>query len=79
MTLFGCLYPAVLPSTTDSAYSLTIANTSSSHYTLVIMTWAAAFITPVVVIYQGWSYWVFRQRISTDAIPPSVGLASLRG
>jgi cytochrome d ubiquinol oxidase subunit II len=68
-----------LPSTTDSAYSLTIANTSSSHYTLVIMTWAAAFITPVVVIYQGWSYWVFRQRISTDAIPPSVGLASLRG
>ena len=79
VTLFGCLYPSVLPSTTDSAYSLTIANTSSSHYTLVIMTWAAAFITPVVVIYQGWSYWVFRQRISTDAIPPSVGLASLRG
>jgi len=43
------------------------------------MTWAAALITPIVVIYQGWSYWVFRARISADAIPPSVGLASLRG
>ena len=79
VTLFGCLYPAVLPSTTDPAYNLTIANTSSSHYTLVIMTWAAAFITPVVMLYQGWSYWVFRARISADAIPPSVGLPSLRG
>ncbi|QKT06320.1 cytochrome d ubiquinol oxidase subunit II [Gordonia sp. X0973] len=79
VTLFGCLYPNVLPSTTDPANSLTIANTSSSHYTLVIMTWAALFITPIVLLYQGWSYWVFRKRISAEAIPPSVGLPSLRG
>ncbi len=78
VTLFGSLYPNVLPSTIDPAYNLTIANTSSSHYTLTIMTWAAVFITPVVVGYQAWSYWVFRQRISTEQIPPSIGLPSLR-
>ncbi|MFW0789125.1 cytochrome d ubiquinol oxidase subunit II [Gordonia sp. CPCC 205333] len=77
VTLFGVLYPNVLPSTTDPAFNLTIGNTSSSHYTLTIMTWAAVFITPVVIIYQGWSYWVFRQRISLEQIPPSVGLPSL--
>ncbi|MFT3899117.1 MAG: cytochrome d ubiquinol oxidase subunit II [Gordonia sp. (in: high G+C Gram-positive bacteria)] len=79
VTLFGCLFPNVLPSTTAAANSLTIDNTSSSHYTLVIMTWAAALITPIVLLYQGWSYWVFRKRISASAIPASTGLASLRG
>ncbi|MBD0021628.1 cytochrome d ubiquinol oxidase subunit II [Gordonia pseudamarae] len=77
-TLFGSLFPDVLPSTTDDAYSLTIANTSSSHYTLTVMTWAAAFVTPVVIGYQAWSYWVFRKRISTDQIPAHTGLPSLR-
>ncbi|AUH68086.1 MULTISPECIES: cytochrome d ubiquinol oxidase subunit II [Gordonia] len=72
--LFASLFPAVLPSTTDAAYDLTIANTSSSHYTLVIMTWAAAIMTPVVIAYQAYSYWVFRKRLSVDQIPPSVGL-----
>lgn len=77
-TLFGSLFPDVLPSTTDEAYNLTVANTSSSHYTLTIMTWAAAFITPVVIGYQAWSYWVFRQRISTAQIPAHTGLPSLK-
>ncbi|TQF74257.1 cytochrome d ubiquinol oxidase subunit II [Rhodococcus spelaei] len=72
--LFGSLYPYLMPSTTDDAYSLTIYNASSSPYTLKVMTWAAAFMTPVVIIYQGWTYWVFRQRISTAHIPPSIGL-----
>ena len=35
---------------------------------------AAAFMTPVVIIYQGWTYWVFRQRISSKQIPASIGL-----
>lgn len=78
VTLFGSLYPNVLPSTTDPAFNLTIANTSSSDYTLTIMTWSAAFITPVVIAYQAWSYWVFRKRISAEQIPPSIGLPSLR-
>ncbi|MGW6378815.1 cytochrome d ubiquinol oxidase subunit II [Rhodococcus sp. NPDC055112] len=72
--LFGSLFPNVMPSTIDEAYSLTIYNASSSPYTLKVMTWAAVIMTPVVLIYQGWTYWVFRQRISTKQIPPSIGL-----
>ena len=62
--LFGSLFPDVMPSTLDPAWSLTISNASSGPYTLTIMTWAAAFLTPVVMLYQGWTYWVFRKRIS---------------
>ncbi|MFD1810606.1 cytochrome d ubiquinol oxidase subunit II [Rhodococcus gannanensis] len=72
--LFASLYPNVMPSTISDDYSLTIYNASSSPYTLKVMTWAAAFMTPVVLIYQGWTYWVFRKRISTAHIPPSIGL-----
>ena len=73
--LFGSLYPEVMPSTTDPAFSLTIENASSSPYTLKIMTWAAAFMTPIVIGYQAWTYWVFRQRISSTSIPDSIGLS----
>ncbi|ORI15309.1 cytochrome d ubiquinol oxidase subunit II [Rhodococcus sp. 1163] len=72
--LFGSLFPDVMPSTTDPAFSLTIENASSSPYTLKVMTWAAAFTAPVVIGYQAWTYWVFRQRISTAHIPDSIGL-----
>ncbi|MCK0089348.1 cytochrome d ubiquinol oxidase subunit II [Rhodococcus sp. HNM0563] len=72
--LFASLFPNVMPSTLDPAWSLTIENASSSPYTLKVMTWAAAIMTPVVLIYQGWTYWVFRQRISTAQIPKSIGL-----
>ncbi|NLE81262.1 MAG: cytochrome d ubiquinol oxidase subunit II [Rhodococcus sp.] len=72
--LFASLFPQVMPSTLDPAFDLTIENASSSPYTLEVMTWAAAFLTPIVLIYQGWTYWVFRQRISADQIPPSIGL-----
>lgn len=64
--LFASLFPNVMPSTLDPAYSLTIENASSSPYTLKVMTWAAAFMTPVVIIYQGWTYWV-----PDSASPPS--------
>jgi cytochrome bd ubiquinol oxidase subunit II len=69
VALFGSLYPDVLPSTVDSAYSLSIADTASSPYTLTVMTWVAAFGAPAVLVYQGWTYWVFRRRISTAHIP----------
>lgn len=72
--LFGSLYPNLMVSTIDEAYNLTIYNASSSPYTLKVMTWAAVFMTPVVIGYQAWTYWVFRQRISTAQIPPSIGL-----
>ncbi len=77
--LFSSLYPNLMPSSTNEAYNLTIYNASSSPYTLKVMTWAAAFMTPVVLVYQGWTYWVFRQRISVAQIPPSIGLPLKQG
>jgi cytochrome d ubiquinol oxidase subunit II len=70
ITLFGALYPDVLPSTMDAANSLTVHGASSSPYTLTVMTWVAAFGAPVVLLYQGWTYWVFRRRIGARHIPP---------
>jgi cytochrome bd ubiquinol oxidase subunit II len=73
--LFGALYPNLVPSTLDKQWSVTIHNASSTPYTLKIMTWVTAFFAPLTVIYQGWTYWVFRQRISAGRIPPPTGLA----
>jgi cytochrome bd ubiquinol oxidase subunit II len=69
-TMFGSLYPDVMPSTTAAAYSLTTANASSTHYTLEVMTWVAVIFTPLVLLYQGWTYWIFRKRISVAHLPP---------
>ncbi|MEU3734373.1 cytochrome d ubiquinol oxidase subunit II [Streptomyces sp. NPDC033538] len=66
--LFLTLFPNVMPSTLDADWSLTVTNASSSPYTLKIMTWLAAIATPVVLLYQGWTYWVFRKRIGTQHI-----------
>jgi cytochrome d ubiquinol oxidase subunit II len=70
VTLFGALYPDVLPSTLNGAYSVTVHGAASSPYTLTVMTWVAGFGAPVVLLYQGWTYWVFRKRIGTQHIPP---------
>ncbi|GAA2296863.1 cytochrome d ubiquinol oxidase subunit II [Streptomyces hawaiiensis] len=66
--LFLTLFPNVMPSTLNPAWSLTVTNASSSPYTLKIMTWCAGIATPVVLLYQGWTYWVFRKRIGTQHI-----------
>ncbi|MGO4632368.1 cytochrome d ubiquinol oxidase subunit II [Streptomyces sp. 2RAF24] len=66
--LFLALFPNVMPSSLDPAWSLTVTNASSSPYTLKIMTWCAAIATPLVLLYQGWTYWVFRKRIGTQSI-----------
>lgn len=68
-SLFAALFPNVFPSTTDAAFSLTIDNASSSQYTLTVMTWVAVFMIPLVLLYQGWTYWVFRKRIGRNSIP----------
>ncbi|GAA4979408.1 cytochrome d ubiquinol oxidase subunit II [Pseudonocardia tropica] len=68
VTLFGSLYPDVLPSTTDPAFSLTVVNAASTAYTLTIMTWVAAVVTPVVLAYQAWTFWVFRRRLTRDDV-----------
>ncbi|UUN27955.1 cytochrome d ubiquinol oxidase subunit II [Streptomyces sp. FIT100] len=66
--LFLTLFPNVMPSSLNEQWSLTVTNASSSPYTLKIMTWCAAIATPVVLLYQGWTYWVFRKRIGTQHI-----------
>ncbi|MFI0717995.1 cytochrome d ubiquinol oxidase subunit II [Streptomyces sp. NPDC021224] len=80
--LFLSLFPNVMPSSLDSAWNLTVTNASATPYTLRIMTWCAAVATPLVLLYQGWTYWVFRKRIGTQHIagaqPTSVPAAGAR-
>ncbi|WP_426999007.1 cytochrome d ubiquinol oxidase subunit II [Pseudarthrobacter sp. N5] len=68
-SIFGAAYPAVLPSTINPEFSLTVSNASSSDYTLGLMSIVAAFGLPLVIAYQSWTYWVFRRRVSADHIP----------
>ncbi len=63
VSLFLALFPDVMPSSTDPAFSLTVTNASSTPYTLTIMTVVAVVFTPLVLIYQGWTYWIFRKRV----------------
>ena len=67
--LFAALFPDVMPSSLDPAWSLTTTNASATDYTLTVMTWVAVFFTPLVLMYQGWTYWVFRRRIGVQHIP----------
>jgi cytochrome d ubiquinol oxidase subunit II len=64
VVLFGSLYPAVLPSLTDPAFDLTVANAASGPYSLGVLSWVGVVFLPLVLLYQGWSYWVFRRRVT---------------
>jgi cytochrome d ubiquinol oxidase subunit II len=68
-SLFAALFPGVMPASNDPANSLTIANASSSTYTLTIMSWVALVFVPLILGYQGFTYWIFRKRITRAAIP----------
>ena len=70
-TLFTSLYPRVLVSNPDFANSLTVENASSSHYALAVMTVVALIFTPVVLLYQGWTYYVFRHRLGGEDPRPA--------
>ena len=63
-TLFVELYPRVMVSSTNSAFDLTVQNTSSAPYALKVMTVVAAVFLPLVLLYQGWTYYVFRRRLT---------------
>ena len=76
ISLFVALFPDVMPSSTDPAFSLTATNASSTDYTLKIMTWVAVLLTPVVLLYQSWTYWIFRKRVSGHHIPTEVAAAA---
>ena len=66
-TYFLIMYPRVMVSSLNPEYSLTIYNAASSPYTLRIMSIVAAVLVPIVLLYQGWSYWVFRERLTTHS------------
>ena len=66
--LFGSLYPDVLPNIDRAEVGLTVANASSTLYTLKVMTSVAVCLTPIVLAYQAWTYWVFRKRLGAEAI-----------
>jgi cytochrome bd ubiquinol oxidase subunit II len=72
VTLFWTLFPDVMPSSTDPMFSLTVDNASSTPYTLKVMTWVAVVMTPIVLVYQGWTFWVFRKRIGVMDLPPQL-------
>ena len=69
---FARMFPAVLPASNRVANSLTIGAASSQHYTLVVMSVVAAVFTPLVLAYQGWTYWIFRQRLVRPPIERAV-------
>lgn len=66
VTLFVSLWLNVMPAL-EPASSLTVDNAASTPYTLTVMTWVAAIFTPVVLVYQGWTSWVFRRRLTRPA------------
>ena len=68
VALFANLYPNVMPSTTNPAFNLTVGNASSTDLTLQIMTVVAVLFTPIVLLYEGWSYWMFRQRLVSPRV-----------
>jgi cytochrome d ubiquinol oxidase subunit II len=67
VTMFMILFPRVMISSLAPNYSLTIYNASSSPYTLQVMTIIALIFVPIVLIYQSWSYWVFRKRLTAES------------
>jgi cytochrome bd ubiquinol oxidase subunit II len=66
VTFFLLMFPRVMISSLKPEWSLTIYNSSSSAYTLTIMSIVALIFVPIVIAYQGWTYWMFRKRISTE-------------
>ena len=72
LTLFASLFPDVMPASNNPANSLTIENASSSLYTLTVMSWTALIALPVILGYQGFTYWVFRKRIGRAHIETAV-------
>ena len=71
VTLFTSLFPRVMVSSTDFANSLTVSGSASQHYTLAVMSIVALIFVPLVLLYQGWSYHVFRHRVGGPGGEPT--------
>ena len=72
-TLFTSLYPRVMVSNPDFANSLTVQGSASAHYTLAVMTVVAAICVPLILLYQGWTYHVFRARVGGAELTGGTG------
>ena len=68
--IFVDLYPRLMVSSTNNAYSLTVHNTASPPYSLKAMTVVVVLFLPLVLIYQAWAYYVFRRRVSASEFQP---------
>ncbi|GAA2786996.1 cytochrome d ubiquinol oxidase subunit II [Kitasatospora aburaviensis] len=71
LSVFVDLYPRLMVSSTDPAYNLTVQNSASGNYALKVMSVVAIVFFPLVLAYQGWTYHVFRLRISAEQFAPS--------
>jgi cytochrome bd ubiquinol oxidase subunit II len=69
-TLFTSLYPRVMVSDPNFGNSLTVSSAASAHYTLAVMSVVAVIFTPVILVYQTWTYRVFRHRVGGDELLP---------
>ena len=69
--LFSALFPDVLRSSVSPAFTLTVGNASSTAKTLALMTVVACIFLPFVLLYQGWTYWVFRKRVTVPGSTPA--------
>jgi cytochrome d ubiquinol oxidase subunit II len=76
-SIFIELYPNVMVSSTNTAFNLTVHNAASSAYALKVMTIVTVIFLPLVLLYQGWSFYVFRGRLkgpaATPPVPPAPG------
>ena len=71
VSIFAALFPNVMVSSTNAAYNLTVSNAASGSYALKVMTVTAVIFVPLVLLYQGWSFHVFRGRLSTSSADPA--------
>ena len=69
-TLFGVvgLYPNLIPSSLDPKFSMTVTNSSSSPLTLKIMLGVALTFVPIVIAYQVWVHFLFKEKLSDDEV-----------
>jgi cytochrome d ubiquinol oxidase subunit II len=70
-SLFVAMFPNVMPSTLDPVWSLTVTNAASTPYTLKVLTVIAGIFLPLVMLYQGWTYWVFKKRVTVERVAVS--------
>ena len=58
----------VLRSTLDPAWSLTMTGVAATGSTLRLLTVVGLIVLPGVLVYQAFSYWVFRRRVASERV-----------